>query len=51
MVFAKACWILFGPDDRYTKLLGNFRQPNALTENMRMVLNRWHQLGLHVDDE
>jgi hypothetical protein len=51
VVFPKTCWIFFGPNDRYAKLLGYFRQPNALIEHVRMVLNRWHELGLHVDDQ
>jgi hypothetical protein len=51
MVFSKAVWVFFGPNNGYAELLGDFRQPNALTEYVRMVLNRWHELGLHVDDE
>jgi hypothetical protein len=51
MVFPKACWVFFGPNDGYVKLPGNFCKPNALTEHVHMVLNRWHELGLHVDDE
>jgi hypothetical protein len=51
VVFPKAGWVFFGPNDGYVKLLGNFRQPNALIEHVGMVLNRWHELGLHVDDE
>jgi hypothetical protein len=51
MVFPKAGWVFFGPNNGYAKLLGDFRQPNALTEYVRVVLNRRHQLRLHVDDE
>jgi hypothetical protein len=51
VVFPKARWVFFGPDDGYAKLLGNFSQPDALAQYMWMVLNRWHELGLHVDDE
>jgi hypothetical protein len=51
MVFPKPYWVFFGPNDGYMELLGNFGKPDALAEHMGMVLNRWHELRLHVDDE